>query len=176
MHAFDCNENLKHYQSVDTIIDEFCEARLEGYVKRKEKLEREARFHELRARNKERFISEIISGDIALISKEGKVIPRKKLIDIIESKGYNSQEDFDNILNGISEKNKISSNYSYLVDMPIHSLTIEEATSLRENASKLYANLQKIIATSPKDMWLEDIRVLKEKLESIFNVERSESK
>jgi len=55
----------------------------------------------------------------------------------------------------------VNGSYSYLLSMPIHTLTKEKYEELLTNKAQKEAELAKIKSADPKDMYKEDLKELK---------------
>ena len=113
MTCFDKNDNIKKYDSVNDIIEEFCSVRLEYYIKRKEYLLKQYEQDLLTNSNKYRFINSIINDEINIYKKT-----EKESIIILENNNFD----------------KISDNYNYLLNMSIKSFTKDKLDELKKNA------------------------------------------
>jgi len=141
MHMFDEDEKLIKYSSVKEVIDHFMKVRFDLYIKRKayqvEALAKAA----LILSNKARFISEILDETIDLRKKKtvdvSKILKDKKY-DVID-------DDID---------------YKYLVKMPMDSVTEENVKKILNERDAKQAELDELIATSEKQLWLNELKTL----------------
>lgn len=143
--TLDENGKLKVFESPEEIVEYFVDFRLKFYDLRKEKILSRlgGEIKELNA--KCRFIQAILDGSL-------KVNNRKK-VDI-----ELDLEDMD--------FEKESGSYDYLLRMPIHSLTREKYDELQGQAKKKQEEFDKVQATQPKDMYVQDLNDLLKKLKS----------
>lgn len=136
MVLFDGNGKIKKYNSVNEIVAEFCNIRMKYYKLRKQKMEDDIR-HRIRiAKNKFRFVSEIMDEKI--------VLKRKKLEDItkeMEDVGYDKE----------------NNTFSYLLGMQISSFTEEKLDELTRLISKLEEELATIVGTTAEKLWQNDL-------------------
>lgn len=143
MHLFNRYGQIRKYESIENIIEEFIEVRLEYYNKRKEymlsKLENEKNI----LYNKMKFINEILKGNLELKNKKKEEIELK-------------MEEL-----GIS---KIDNSYSYLLNMSLISLSYEKLIELKKLYTDKKTEIEELKKTSIKQMWLKDLNELYKKL------------
>lgn len=147
LNCLDENCRVKEYGSAKEILDDFISYRLAFYGKRKEHLIEKFK-NELKVL-KSKFIwcCKIVTGEIVVSNK-----PKKEIIE-------NLEKNFKNI-------EKINGDYSYLLNMPISSITKEKILELAAAIKEKQAELKKTIETSPENMWLEDLKVLEKTMKS----------
>lgn len=138
---------LKVFNSASDIINHFVEFRMSYYKKRKDylidKLTKEITY----ISNKARFIKMIIEGTLKINN-----VPRATIIDSLERLNFD----------------KIDDSYSYLLSMPIHSLTkekYEELLSIEDAKKKELADLKKVL---PIDMYKKDLNDLKKEIKKHY--------
>jgi DNA topoisomerase-2 len=145
--VLDENGQLKIFNSAKEIIEYFVDFRLSYYSKRKryiiEKLESEL----LVLSNRARFIKAIIDGDLIVNN-----VPRSQIILYLET------ADFD----------QVDDSYSYLLNMPIHTLTLEKFQELLSQVENKEADLEKIRKIEPIQMYKSDLLELKKALSKTF--------
>jgi hypothetical protein len=59
---------------------------------------------------------------------------------------------------------KVDGSFSYLISMPIHSLTKEKFEEINKLVASRKKTLEKIDKTSPSDMYRADLKELKSKI------------
>jgi DNA topoisomerase II len=138
MHLFDSNDTLQKYEKVTDIIDAYYDVRLKLYQDRKdymiERLEREL----VLLSNKAKYIQENLDDTIDLRKKK-----KEQVVNMLETKGYD-------IIDGDED-------YSYLVKMPMDSVTEENVERLnKEHGSKVH-ELESIKSTTINQMWLNEL-------------------
>ncbi len=163
MHCFDSQGNIKKFDNPKQIIEEFIPVRLAYYDKRKENLLKNLAINEEIARHKSNFINDVLSKKIALLGGSKDVVSENSVISQLKTLGYPT---FNDIIKGDKLDGKP---YGYLLDMPIHSLTVEKSSQLTQSAKEALAKLEKLKATTPKDMWLADLAALKKALNSYYS-------
>jgi len=141
MVLFTENDQLKKYDTIDEIINNFCQVRLDLYKKRKKyqikMIEKELRH----LCNKERFITEVVNDKI--------IIVKRKQEDIVNEL---QQKNFDEDSNG--------GGYNYLLSMQLRTLTQEKIEELQNEIKSLQNKLKIIISTSEENMWLKELQEL----------------
>lgn len=135
--------SLKIFQSPEEIIKYFVDFRLKYYDKRKQKILDRLKAEILDLDAKSRFIKVILDGKLT--------INNRKKADI--------ESDLDTL-----KFDRDSGNFDHLLRMPIHSLTQEKFDELLNQAKKKQEEHDKIQVTSPKDMYVLDIKELLKKL------------
>lgn len=131
---------LKIFNKVEEIVEYFVGVRLTWYDKRKsyiiDKIKREL----LVLNNRARFIKDIISGKLKINN-----VPRETIVSYLDENKYD----------------KVDGSYSYLLSMPIHTLTKEKFEELLKQVGDKEVELEQINKTDPKDMYLQDLKDLK---------------
>ena len=144
MHAFDANENLKKYEKAVDIIDEFYTKRLEIYHKRKDKQLEDGYMKLNKLSNKARYIKCVLEDEIDLRKKKNSVI-----VSLLED----------------MEFDKVDDNYSYLIKMPMDSVSEENVEKIMKERDELHVMLDKLKNTTVETIWLSEL----EKLEEEYN-------
>lgn len=141
MHLFNEKEQLRKYDSVYEIVDDYYNIRYSYYVKRKnyiiEKLEKELKV----LTNKVRFIKYNLDDKIDLRKKsktEITSIMEKYKFDIGDSRDYN-----------------------YLVKMPMDSVCKENVEKLMKEYQNKKEELENIMNCTIEEMWLKELEQLK---------------
>jgi len=163
MHAFDPENRIAKYERVEDIMKEFYNHRVDFYVRRKallvQKLEKEQRI----LSNKARFVEEVCSGALVVSNRK-----KKDLLNDLQQRGYELfdktekvQEKEDEAENEGTEEEastfSLSKGYEYLLGMKIWSLTYEKAEELRKHLEERTTELEELQATSPSQIWLNDL-------------------
>ena len=142
MVTFNEKEQLRKYDTVDQILDNFCRVRYDYYVKRKRHqinaLEVELRF----LGNKERFVSEVISGELNIMNVE-----EEDLIIELKNRGYDEDP----------KKEEGEGGYDYLLRMPVRSLTANKVKQLKNDIASTQEKLDGLRATSEEVIWLNEL-------------------
>lgn len=140
--TLDESGKLKIFESTSEIIQYFVEFRLQYYQRRKQ------------------FLLDKLNRELKILSNRGKFI--KAILD--EKLKVNNVPKVE-IIKGIEDMSldKIDDSYDYLLRMPIYSLTKEVFDKLKSDFIEKKAEIAKIEATDPKDMYVDDLNELKKK-------------
>ena len=126
------------YENVEEILHKFCIKRLDLYILRKKneliKMEHMLRIN----KNKFRFIKEIISDHTLILFNRDE----EELFKEMEEKKYDKED------------NKY---YTYLVEMPIRSMTKQKLATLAEHIEKLNSSIIELNKKTEKELWLNDL-------------------
>jgi DNA topoisomerase-2 len=141
MNLFNYEDKLKKYESVEEIIDDYYQIRLEFYEDRKEymidALEREIMI----LSNKAKYIKEVLDGTVDLRKKK-----KQEIIDMLVEKEYDT-------IDGDEE-------FKYLVRMPMDSVSEENIEKLLKEHQEKQDELDRIKATTIEEMWLSELEIL----------------
>ena len=152
MYLFNKEQQLRKYNTVYEIINEFIDIRLDAYVRRKayiiDMLEREL----VLISNKARFIKENCDDVIDLRKKKKDVI-----IELLKTRNYA-------IMDGDED-------YKYLRKMPMDSVCEENFQSLLKDKGDKETDLNKVKETSVQKMWLRELRTLEKEYEQ-YKIDR----
>eukprot|EP00894_Picocystis_sp_ML_P000600 jgi/Pico_ML_1/51117/g2201.t2 len=177
MHLFNADGLITKYASAEEILSDFYGMRLELYEKRKAYLLASMEQDMLRLDNKVRFILAVVSGNL--------LINNRKKADIeseLETQGYdkmrkrakgkkledNDEED--------SSAKSLHASYDYLLSMPLWSLTMEKVSELCGERDKHAGDLELLRATSPKEMWNQDLDAFLTELDRLEAEEETDAK
>ena len=138
MHLFNANDILYKYESVNEIIDDYFETRLELYGVRKEYMIQALERELILLKNKSRYIQENLNDTIDLRKKK-----KEQVILMLEEKGYDKIEN--------------DSEYKYLVKMPMDSVTEENVLKLLKETETKEAELESIRNTTTRKMWRQEL-------------------
>ena len=143
MHLFNAKEQLKKYETIYEIIDEYYQVRYEFYKKRKtyliSKLGNELKFLSAKAQ----FIRYNLDDKIDLRKKS-----KTQINEIMESFKFELGED---------------KSYNYLIKMPMDSVSKENVEKLMKEHEEKEAQLSEVKTTSIEQMWLKELSDLKKK-------------
>lgn len=159
MYLYDQNGVIRKYDTTVDIIREYFEIRLVYYQKRKELMIQELKYKSGKASAKARFISDIISGKISVV-RSGRPIPKSEWVTQLE----NSNPPFPLYGKNMS-CDKL--NYSYLINMALHSLTQETLDELLKEKDELINMLENLKEKTPGTLWNEDLDKLENQYASI---------
>jgi len=141
MHLFDAKDTLQKFDKVTDIIDNYYDVRINLYQIRKnymiQSLEREL----VLLNNKAKYIKENIEGTIDLRRKK-----KDQVIKMLQDKHYN-----------IIDNDK---DYTYLVKMPMDSVTEENVDKLNKEHENKLIELENVKKTTINQMWLNELDIL----------------
>jgi len=141
--AFDSNHQIKKYASINTILEEYCQLRLNLYDSRKtyllDKLQREIDTLSIKIR----FINEFISGTIIINNRN-----KSNIIEQLEKGKYPQEND----------------NYDYLLKMPIYNLTKDKIDEFNANLNDKESEFKDLNSKDNKTLWLDDLKTIEPKL------------
>ena len=172
MHAFDSTGRIKHYLAPEDICEDHFPVRLAAYTARKEVLERRYRVEVETSSNKSRFVRALLSGELKMLAGPGRQASSQgELVRELMSRGYASSESLQRMSLAASNSaalviaspadlatNSYTSNsYSYLLDMPIASLTEDRVHALEKSAAESRARLKTLTQSSNRDLWMHDL-------------------
>ncbi|KAG7090763.1 hypothetical protein E1B28_009848 [Marasmius oreades] len=162
MICFDFDGKIRKYDSPEEILEEFYPKRLEYYQKRKDFLASELQNAFEKLSNQARFVQMIVDkkltvsgrkkADIVvdLRSHNFRPFPRKKVKVTADQEGDEEAVEEE-------EDDGPSSDFDYLLGMPIWNLTREKIEKLRQQGAEKEADLIAVLNRSPKDMWRIDL-------------------
>ena len=139
----DENEKIIIFKSVHDILKYFIDFRLIKYKDRKELIINDLNLKLLIANNKYRFIKDVVNNKI-IINKKSKANVISQLT--------------------INEYDLINDSFSYLLSMPIHSLTKEKMLDLKVIISNTKKEIKVITRISEKEMFIADLENLIKKI------------
>ncbi|CAM1294747.1 TOP2B (predicted), partial [Pycnogonum litorale] len=185
MVLFDSDGCLKKYESVNDILRDFFNLRLEYYHKRKSYLEGMLSAEANKLENQARFILEKISGKVVVENKK-----RAEIIKILEDRGYDSdqvkswkkliakqqqqEDEFSSESDNEENENDSGSgpDFDYLLGMTMWSLTEERKNDLLKKRDAKIEELEALKKLSPSDMWKADLNNFMEELDIVELKER----
>jgi len=142
MHAFDENEKLVKFETINDLIEHYIKVRMAFYVTRKAYQLIELKKEALVLSNKARFISAILDDTLDLRRKKTAVVSemlKKANYDVVE-------EDTD---------------YKYLVRMPMDSVTEENVEKILKEKERKLAEVSYLENTSESQLWLNELDILR---------------
>lgn len=173
MHAFDDQHRIRKFESPQAIVDAYFPIRLQLYYDRKSLLESDLNHSATVLRNKARFIESVTRGHIDLVS--GRKTKLETAADL-KNHGFATSSDLRAIKNDnalsmrrrdliLSEASldspepaeDLSTEFEYLLNMPISSLAADRIEDLRREAERKDDELRQIRSLTPEDLWQEDL-------------------
>lgn len=181
MVLFDRYGGIKRYNSVEEILREFYDLRLEMYRKRKSYLEGVYAAESLKMDNIARFIMEKIAGTVSIEDKKKKdliemLVRRKYDSDPVkawkaaQNKGKTTEED----LNEDHEDQESGPDFNYILSMPLWNLTNEKKEELLAKRDAKAKELMDLRRKSPMDLWKDDLEQFLEELDKVEQQERDD--
>ena len=155
MNLFNAEDKLRKYDTVEEIIDDYYDIRLEYYEDRKDNLIDILEKQLLILSNKAKYIQELLNGTIDLRKKK-----KQEIIDLLNSKDYDV----------IDEDNE----FKYLVRMPMDSVSEENVEKLLKEHKDKEVELNIIKATTIHQMWLSELEILENEYK-LYQKEREQS-
>lgn len=141
MNLFNSEDKLKKYNTVQEIIDDYYEIRLEYYENRKNYLVSDLERELTILSNKATYIQELLEGTVDLRKKR-----KQEIIDLLKDKHYN-------IIDGDDE-------YKYLVKMAMDSVSEENVEKINKEHYFKKDDLERIKSTTIQQMWLSELEIL----------------
>jgi DNA topoisomerase-2 len=152
MHMFNKDCKLRKYATVEDIIDDFYDVRLEMYSKRKKHLIKDLENKLVKLSNRARYIQKNLDGTIDL---------RRKKADEVNA-----------LLTGM-EFVKIDGDFKYLIKMPMDSVTQENVDKIMKEKGDAETELDVLKKTTLEKMWLSELDTLKKEYEKYKAVRES---
>ncbi|KAL7784854.1 DNA topoisomerase [Trichoderma ceciliae] len=161
--AFNTRGQIRKYEKVEEILEEYYVYRLEMYLKRKNYWlgVYDADYRKLK--NQARFIQEIID-NILIVGKKRKDVLVKELRDRkyeafppIKNSNMKKTAEEEEEEEEDGDDNGGARDYDYLLSMPIWSLTAERLAKLKDAILRKKAEYDELEAKSDKDLWCEDL-------------------
>lgn len=164
MVLFNKDGEIKKYENVSDILDEFCNVRYEYYVKRKEYNIKNLN-HDLEIlKNKMRFLKEVM--DDSLVIKD---VDEMVLVKEMTKRGYykcsnKTSEDNDDD----KEEDENNNGYKYLLNMNIRSFTKQKLEVLQKEIDKLSKELEYMKKIAPNEMWMKELNEFETEYNKIY--------
>ncbi len=142
---FNCvdeNSRVREFTSVEEIIDAFIDIRLKYYQKRKEHILLTNMETLKRLCSKYLFCAGVIKEEIEI-----RNMPKQNIIKQLEK---------------INDIVKVDDSYDYILNMPVHSLTKETLSKLKEQISELKSFIKATKSKTIEELWTTDIEDFQE--------------
>ena len=177
MTLFDEQSRIAKYDAAEEVLTAFYTLRLGYYGKRKQYLVDELTAAWTKLDNKMRFVNAVVSGAlkianrkkadlVAQLVKDGYVAfepaAKKKKVD------GDASDDDDGADDAAEDAKKAASarGYDYLLGLPLWSLTKEKVEQLKAELGAKEAELQALLAKTPKQLWSADLDAFVEGLDA----------
>jgi len=141
--TLDENGKLKIFDKAEDIVKHFVDVRLGWYQTRKDYLIDKTEKQLSLVTNKARFIKDIIDSKLKINN-----VPKEKIVTYLKTNAYDT----------------VHGSYDYLLSMAIHSLTKERYEKLLLEKEGCIIALKTLKATDPKEMYLTDLKKLKQSI------------
>ena len=155
MNLFNSEDKLKKYESVNEIVDDYFDIRLEYYEDRKDNMIEALERDLLILSNKAKYIQAVLDGSIDLRKKK-----KQEIIDMLQDKDYDT---IDN-----------DGEFKYLVRMPMDSVSEENVDKLLKEHNAKQDELDRIKAITIQQMWLSELDILEHEYKE-YQKEREQS-
>ena len=142
MHLFNEKEQLRKYENIYSIIDDYYKIRLEFYKKRKDYLIDKLNKEIILLSNKAKFIQYNLDDKIDLRKKSNT-----EIIKIMEDLNF--------------DKHVNDNNYNYLTKLPMDSVSKENVEKIMKEYQDKTKELENIKIVTIEKMWLNDLNNLK---------------
>jgi DNA topoisomerase-2 len=188
---FDREGKLKRYEDELEIMEEFFQTRLAFYSKRKEYLLSKLTRDMTIAANKERFVSSIIEDRLKLRNAK-----KSEIVGQLIDNGFTMMKDMPTIKSFMEENRLLSveavnqntqatndeedldakfKEYSYLLSLPMWSMSYEEVERLKREVQSKEEALERLQRYSEVDMWKDDLQAFLDKLDEVERHEEAQS-
>jgi DNA topoisomerase-2 len=142
MHLFNSDCVIKKYESPNEILSEFVGVRLDMYGKRRE------------------FMLKAMKDRLPYHENVVRFIKQQCEKDPLPDLRRKTPEECDSLL-GKQKFAKISESFDYLMNLPIASLTLKNATKHERDLEELREKIKVLESTTPKQMWKAELEKLK---------------
>lgn len=149
MYLFNHEGTITKYNNVYEILKEFYLIRLDFYIKRRDAIIAVLKYELMILSNKVKFIEHVKAGKIKL-----QKIDDKSLLAYL----INNEFDQDHGVYGEPIDTPTLKEFAYMIDMPIRSITNENAEKFKQQQISKQEELDRIIAQTAKDMWKLDLQ------------------
>lgn len=152
MHMFNKDCKLRKYASVEDIIEDFYDVRLEMYSKRKKQLIKNLEHKLVKLSNRAKYILATLDGSVDLRRKNAATVH-----ELLTSKGYD-------LLDG---------DFKYLIKMPMDSVTQENVDKILKEKSDAEKELEILKKTTLEKMWLSELEYLQKEYNNYKKIRES---
>lgn len=142
IHLFDKDCKLRKYGSVEEIIDDFYDVRIDAYGKRKACIIAELNKQLIKLSNRAKYIQLNLSGVVDLRGKSNSTIT-----DMLKNMEFDTLSD--------------DGGYDYLIKMPMNSVSQENVDKLMREKGETEAEIKTLEATTLEQMWQSELDELK---------------
>ncbi|THH30396.1 hypothetical protein EUX98_g3787 [Antrodiella citrinella] len=163
MMCFDFDGKIKKYASPEEIIEDFYPIRLAYYQKRKDFMANELQEQLDKVSNQARFIKMIVDKELIISGRKKADIvvelKKKNFRPLPKTKKIRAAGETDDIQDDDEDEEVAgaSTDYDYLLNMSISSLTRERIDKLLQQAKDKEAELLVLLERKPVEIWNEDL-------------------
>ena len=163
--CFDVQGRLKRFPTAESILLDWYETRLSFYQKRKAWMADVLTREWTRLDARMRFVREIVDGVLVIRGRK-----KAEIVKDLSTRGYpllesantaTAESNAEVEVTEEGENNKevsgTAKGYDYLLSMPIYSLTKEKIDQLARERDNKEAELNNLLARTPKDLWSADL-------------------
>jgi DNA topoisomerase-2 len=144
MHMFDAEGRVHRYRTPDEVLEAFAPLRLDAYRRRRlhviERLERET----AELANRVAFVRAVCAGTLVVTRR-----PTAELTADLTGRGW-----------AMVDQDNVNPSVAYLLDMPLHSLTLERVERLERDAERRQRKLERMRGRTPAQLWRADLEAL----------------
>ncbi|MBD23824.1 MAG: hypothetical protein CMG46_02300 [Candidatus Marinimicrobia bacterium] len=159
LHLYNSKNIIHKYTNIYSIIDEFYEYRYNLYELRK-KIQLDNLLNDIKLyESKMRFITYVMDEKIIIYRK-----PKQSIIEQLYNfkfPYYTNQKVLDCTVN--------EGDYNYLLNLQIHSFTIEKVNELKNNINTSKSNYDELFNKSIKDIWISELNQLIDEYDRFYN-------
>ena len=149
MNLFNSKEQLKKYENVYDIIDEYYSIRYEYYNKRRE------------------YLIDIIKKQLTILSNKARYI-QMILVDELDLR-KKSKLEIDTMLESNNfERHTTSNDYNYLIKMPMDSVSSDNVDRLLTEHTNKKQELYNIETTTSSEIWLKELAILETSINNLY--------
>ena len=173
MVIFDHMGCIRTYETVQDILAEFFELRLDLYGKRKAFMEMMMAAEASKLSNQVRFISEMCSGELKFEKQEKQGIVEDLTRRKYESDPVKAWKESQDVDEWCASNKSGSPDFDYLMSMPLWNfLTQEKMEELGKERDKKEQELADLKATSKEELWRFELQEFLAKLDEVEEGER----
>mmetsp|Transcript_3668 Transcript_3668/g.6797 ORF Transcript_3668/g.6797 Transcript_3668/m.6797 type:complete len:1519 (-) Transcript_3668:99-4655(-) len=169
--AFDVDGRIYKYGSANDILRTFYNYRLDMYVARKAAMLKVMGRDLSMLSNKAKFVQAVCTGELIVTNRKKVEILadlQRDGYDMFNNDKNDDNEDEENDADGREQTDaELSKGYEYLLGMKIWSLTYEKVRQLLQQVGDKMAEVQKLEATEPSAIWINDLDVINTSLDEI---------
>ena len=164
MICFDFEGKIKKYSSPEEILEDYFPVRLAYYQKRKDYLANQLQLEHERLTNQARFVQMIVKKELVVSGrKKADIVAELRKRDfkpfpkVAKAKVAGETEDAVDDEDAEEEPSGSTTDYDYLLGMPIYSLTHEKIEKLLEQGRAKEAELLALLELTPNQIWDTDL-------------------